>query len=129
MVSTASVLGALHLGEVVENKKVSSFVVSYGEALNECSHLYVEDRWPRHLGNGNYQSCAEVLSKRQRYNSLSREWRINKANKKKTPVTAQVLGKDFFGVNRDFERLFRQGAKREAHVLQKGELEAAVLLA
>ena len=34
MVSTASVLGARHLGEVVENKPASLFVVFLGKALN-----------------------------------------------------------------------------------------------
>ena len=34
MVSTASLLGARHLGEVVENKPTSSLVVSLGKALN-----------------------------------------------------------------------------------------------
>ena len=34
MVSTASLLGARHLGEVVENKPASSLAVSLGKALN-----------------------------------------------------------------------------------------------
>ena len=34
MVFTASVLGARHLGEAVENKPASSLVVSLGKALN-----------------------------------------------------------------------------------------------
>ena len=34
MVSTAPLLGAWHLGEVVENKPASSVVVSLGKALN-----------------------------------------------------------------------------------------------
>ena len=34
MASIASVLGARHLGEVVENKPASSLVVSLGKALN-----------------------------------------------------------------------------------------------
>ena len=34
MVSAASVLGARHLGEVVENKPASSLVVFMGKALN-----------------------------------------------------------------------------------------------
>ena len=46
MVSIASLLGARHLGEVVENKPASSLVVSLGKALNGMPHLYVEDRWP-----------------------------------------------------------------------------------
>ena len=45
------VFGARHFGEVVENKPVSSLVVSLSKALNGTPHLYVEDRWPRHLGN------------------------------------------------------------------------------
>ena len=43
----ASLLGAQHLVEVVENKPASSLVVSLGKALNVTPpHLYVEDRWP-----------------------------------------------------------------------------------
>ena len=63
MVSTASLLGAGHLWEVVENKSASSLVVSLGKALNGTRHLYVEDRWPRHLGNSNSQALADVLPK------------------------------------------------------------------
>ena len=44
MVSTASLLGAQHLREVVENKPASSLGVSLGKALNGMPHLYVEDR-------------------------------------------------------------------------------------
>ena len=46
MVSTAFLLGARHLEEVVENKSASSLVVFLGKALNGTPHLYVEDRWP-----------------------------------------------------------------------------------
>ena len=46
MVFTASLLGARHLGEVVENKLASLLVVSLGKALTGCPHFYVEDRWP-----------------------------------------------------------------------------------
>ena len=34
MISTASLLGARHLGEVVENKPANSLLVSLGKALN-----------------------------------------------------------------------------------------------
>ena len=46
MVTTASLLGARHLREVVENKPASLLVVSLGKALNGTPRLYVEDRWP-----------------------------------------------------------------------------------
>ena len=46
MVSTASLLGAQHLQEVVENKLASLLVVSVGKALNETPHVFVEDRGP-----------------------------------------------------------------------------------
>ena len=36
MLSTASLLGAQHLGEVVENKPAISLVVSLGKALNDA---------------------------------------------------------------------------------------------
>ena len=60
MVSTASLLGALHLKEVVENKPASSLVVSLGKTFNETPRLYVEDGWLRHDGKGNYQTRADV---------------------------------------------------------------------
>ena len=44
MVSIASLLGARHFWEVVENKPASSLVVSLGKAFNGTLHLYVEDR-------------------------------------------------------------------------------------
>ena len=46
MAFIASLLGARHLWEVVENKPASSLVVSLGKALNGMPHLYVEDKWP-----------------------------------------------------------------------------------
>ena len=60
MVSTASLLGARHLKEVVENKPASSLVVSLGKALNGTPRLYVEDRWPRHHRNANSLESADV---------------------------------------------------------------------
>ena len=63
MVSTASLLGARHLGDVVENKPESSLVVCLGKTLNETPRLYVEDKWPRHLGNDSSQASADVPSK------------------------------------------------------------------
>ena len=56
-------LGAPNLWEVVENKPASSLVVSLDKALNGSPHLYVEDRWPRHLGNSNTQASADIPSK------------------------------------------------------------------
>ena len=44
IVSTASLLGARHLWEVVKNKPASSLVVTLGKALNGTPHFYVEDR-------------------------------------------------------------------------------------
>ena len=73
MVSIASVFGARHLEEAVENKPTSSLVVSLGKALKGTPHLYVEDRWLKHIGNGNSQASADFPSKRLRYHSLSRE--------------------------------------------------------
>ena len=49
MASAASLLGAWHLGEVVENKSASLLVVFLGKALNGMPHRYVEDRWPINL--------------------------------------------------------------------------------
>ena len=63
MVSEASLLGARHLGEVVENKPASSLVVSLGKSLNGTPHLYVEDRWPINLEKGNSQASADFPSK------------------------------------------------------------------
>ena len=63
MVSTAFLLGALHIGEVVENKLSSSFVVSLDKDLTGRLRLYVEDRWPRHIANGNSKASSDVPSK------------------------------------------------------------------
>ena len=63
MVFTAFLLGARHLGEVVEKKLASLLVVFMGKALNGMPHLYVEYRWPRHFGNGNSQASADDLFK------------------------------------------------------------------
>ena len=63
MLSIASLLGARYLREIVENKPASSIVVFLGKALNGTSHLYVEDRLPRHLGNSNSQASADIPTK------------------------------------------------------------------
>ena len=63
MVSIASLLGVRHLWEVMENKPASSLVVSLGKALNGTPHIYVEDRCPRYLGNGNSEASADIPSK------------------------------------------------------------------
>ena len=63
MVSTASLVGARHLGDVEKNKPASLLVVSLGKALNGTPRLYVEDGWPINLGNGNFQASADVPSK------------------------------------------------------------------
>ena len=55
-------LGARHLGKVVNNKPASS-LVSLGKALNGTPHLYVEDRWPINLEKGNSQASADFPSK------------------------------------------------------------------
>ena len=54
---------AQHLRKVVENKQASLLVVSLGKALNWTPHLYVEDRWPRHLENSYSHASEDVLSK------------------------------------------------------------------
>ena len=61
MVSAASLLGARHLKEVVENKPASSLVVSLGKALNGMPHLYVEARWPINLEKRQVPSKCELL--------------------------------------------------------------------
>ena len=47
-------------------------------------YLYVKDRWPINLGNGNSLASADVPSKILRYNLLSREWRINMDNRRQS---------------------------------------------
>ena len=95
MVSTALLLGALHLEEVVENKPINLLVVSLGKALDGTLLFYMEGRWFRHLGNGNCQAGADVPSKIWRYNLLSRKWRINMNNTdniiRKTGIRTAVL--------------------------------------
>ena len=62
MVSMAFLLGAQHLGEIVENKPASSLVLFLGKALNGTLQLCVKDRWPRHLENSNSLASADILS-------------------------------------------------------------------
>ena len=77
MVSIASLFGARHLWEVVENKPASSLVVSLGKALNGTPHLYVEDIDPE------MATPKRVRTYRPKHSdtSLSREWRINMEKK------------------------------------------------
>ena len=56
----------------MENKPASSLVGSLGKALNWTLYRYVKDKWPTHLGNGNFQASANVQFKIKRDNSLSR---------------------------------------------------------
>ena len=67
------------LEDIVESQPATS-LVSLNKVLDGTSHLYVKDMSPRHFGNGNSQASANVPSKIQRYNSLSREWRVNMDN-------------------------------------------------
>ena len=94
MVFTASLLGTRHLKEVVENKPASSLVALLGKALNETPRLYVEDRRPRHHGNGNSRASADVPSKIYQCNLLSHEWRLNMANKKKKKMLSQPVPRE-----------------------------------
>ena len=79
MVSIASLFGAQHLWEVVENKPASSLVVSLGKALNETPTFM----WK--TGDPEMATPKRVRTHRPKHSdaSLSREWRINMANKKK----------------------------------------------
>ena len=63
MVSTASLLGARHLGKVVENKPESSLVVFLGKALNGTPPPLFGRQMARHLGNGYSQASVDVPSK------------------------------------------------------------------
>ena len=63
MVSTASLLDARHLRDVMENKPASLLVVSLGKVLNGRLHFYWKDRWPRQIANGNSQASADVPPK------------------------------------------------------------------
>ena len=65
--------------KIIITKRASSLVVSLGKILDGTPHLYVKDRWPEHIANGNSQASADLPTKIERYNSLSREWRINMA--------------------------------------------------
>ena len=43
-------------------KSAISLVVRWARHLTGRPYLYMKDRWPRNLGNGNHQASAEVLS-------------------------------------------------------------------
>ena len=60
MESTSYLLGTRHLGEVV-NRQVR-LLCPWTRHLTGRPHLYVEDRWPRHIANGNSQTSADVQS-------------------------------------------------------------------
>ena len=60
--------------DVVENKPAIR-LCSWARHLIGHPRFYLKGRWPRHLGNDNSQASAYIPSKKQRYNSLSREWR------------------------------------------------------
>ena len=79
MVSFASLFGARHLWEVVENKPASSLVVSLGKALNGTPTFM----WK--TGDPEMANPKRVWTHRPEHSdiSLSREWRINMANNKK----------------------------------------------
>ena len=63
MASAASLLGAWHLGEVVENELASLLVVSLGKALNGMPPPLCEDRWLINLEKGNSQASVNLLFK------------------------------------------------------------------
>ena len=63
MVFTALLVGARHLGDVVENNSASSFAVALSKAINWTLHLCVVRRWPRHFKNGNSQASADIPPK------------------------------------------------------------------
>ena len=75
----------------MENKPESSLVVYLGKALHGTPHFCVEDRWPRHFENSNSQASTDIPFKAWRYNSLSREWRINMLNKKKSMKVLSIM--------------------------------------
>ena len=65
MVSTASLLGARHLGKVVEDKPASSLVVSLVKALNgRPPPLCGRQEWFRHFENGNSQAMRTSRTKK-----------------------------------------------------------------
>ena len=91
MASAASLLGARHLWEVVENKSASS-LVSLGKALNGTPHLYVEDRWPINLEKGNSQASADFLSKVYSRNHCF-DWEIIARSGNRCRIGKQVVAR------------------------------------
>ena len=87
MVSVASLLGARHLWEVVENKPASSLVVFLGKALNGRPTFM----WK--TGDPEMATPKRVQTHRPKHSdtSLSREWRINMANPKKYKKRSNFL--------------------------------------
>ena len=67
----------------MEYKLASLFVAFLVKAFKGRLHLYMENRWARHIANGNSQASVHIQSKILWYNSLFHEWRINMANKKR----------------------------------------------
>ena len=54
-----------------------------------CGRQVAQTPWK--WQNGNSQASADILSKSQQYNSLSREWRINMGNKKKVKPVSKIF--------------------------------------
>ena len=79
MVSMASLLGARHLWEVVKNKPASSLLCPWAR------HLTRRPTFMWKTGDPEMATPKRVRTFRPKHSdtSLSREWRINKANKKK----------------------------------------------
>ena len=77
MVSIASLLGARHLEEVVDNKPASSLVVFLGK------HLTGRPTFIWKTGDPEMATPKRVRTYRPKHSdaSLSREWRKNMANK------------------------------------------------
>ena len=111
----------------MENKPANSLVVSLGKTLNGTPRLYVEDRCPRHHGDDNSQASADVPSKILRYNSFSRERRINMANKnkkKKTCYTHIILSCNQHGCHSFYARAKVSVKIFETETLAKSRDEA-----
>ena len=71
------------LGGLWRTSRQVRLLCPWARHLTVRPRLHVEDRWPKHLKNGNSQASANVPSEIERYNSISCEWRINMAKKKK----------------------------------------------
>ena len=90
MVFTASLFRTWHSRDILENKPASFLVVFLGKALNGTLRPLCGRQVAQTPRKWQPQTSADIPFKRQRYNLLSREWRINNQHQKMEIFTKKI---------------------------------------